>query len=216
METESKKWIKTIILSSVIFIIFSIYLVIRRGYFNLYIANKVFGSTAVVLAGVTLILGPLSKKYQALLSWMMIRKHLGLAALGLALFHIVASLLLQNKFPFPKWYVGEWLPVAMGLLAISIWIYIVKISTKSSKERLGMELWGKQLSLAGRVAFYAIFLHLVTMKYHGWITWFEGKTKQTPELANPQYPPASLFVFLIMLIILLYRAINGYFYKRKS
>jgi len=55
------------------------------------------------------------------------------------------------------------------------------------------------------IAFLAVFAHLIFLKYAGWIEWFGGKTQKTPNLANPQYPPASLFVFLIMAGIIGYR-----------
>lgn len=34
-----------------------------------------------------------------------------------------------------------------------------------------------------------------------------GEVKQTPELANPSYPPASLFVFAFMVVVIAYRLI---------
>lgn len=46
------------------------------------------------------------------------------------------------------------------------------------------------------------------MKYPGWIKWLNGQVKASPELANPSYPPASIFVFLIMVGVVLYRTIH--------
>lgn len=216
MSEETKRWIRTLGIALVVFTILSLYLLIRRGYLNLYIANKVFGSTAVILAGITLVLGPLSKKYLNLSSLMTIRRHLGLTAIGFAVLHIIASLIQQNRFPFPKWYLEEWIPVTFGLVAISLWIYLVKISRNSKIREMGVAIWKRNLSVVGRLAFLAIFLHLAVMKYPGWVRWFQGQTRQTPELANPQYPPASLFIFVFMVCVLLYRIINTYLYKRKG
>ncbi len=81
---------------------------------------------------------------------------------------------------------------------------------------MGSEKWKKTLSILSQIAFVAIFLHLVIMKYQGWIRWFLGKTKQTPELLNPSYPPASIFVLLFIVIVIVYRVINHLIYKSKT
>lgn len=212
---EYKRWIKSFTISFSVFLIFSLYLFLRRGYYNLYIINKVFGSAAVILAGGTLLIGPLAKKFKNVSKLMTIRRQLGLCAFGLALAHTVASLAQQQRFPFPKWYQAELIPVIAGILAIIVWSYMTYISRNEKIKELGVEVWKKRLSIAGRLGFLAIFTHLVIMKYQGWINWVSGKVKASPELANPTYPPASMFVFLFMFGVILYRVIN-YFLHKKS
>lgn len=216
MSEETKRWAKTIGISLVVFIILSLYLIARRGYFNLYIANKVFGSSAVIIAGITLLIGPFSKSHPFLANMMTIRRHLGLSAMALASLHIIASLFQQSKFPFPKWYLEEWIPVVFGVITLSMWIYLTYISRNKKIKDMGVNIWKRNLSLVGRLAFLAIFLHLTVMKYPGWIRWFQGQTKQTSELLNPQYPPASLFVFVFMTIVIIYRTINSIFFKKAN
>src|SRR3989344_6251040 len=122
---ELYRFLKGFVVSAIIFAIFSLYLFLRRGYFNLYIANKVFGSTAVLLSGITLVIGILSKKYTFLASFMTIRRHLGLLALGFAVIHVVLSLTQQNKFPFPQWYLSHWIPILFGIAAVIAWFYLM-------------------------------------------------------------------------------------------
>lgn len=199
------RWLKSIIIALVVFFILSFYLIERRGYYNLYIINKVLGSTAAILAGITLIIGPLSKKFSFFALEMSIRRHLGLTAFFLALLHMVFSLFfLPNKFPF-AWYIKEWLPITFGALAISTWIYMTYISRNSKIKEFGTTLWGGKLSIAGQLAFVLIFLHLTVMKTAGWLKWFNGEVKQTPELANPGFPPASLFVLFVITAVIAYR-----------
>lgn len=212
---EARRWAKTLLLTLAIFAAFSIYLYVRRGYYNLYIINKVFGSSAAVLAGITLLIGPLEKIYKSLTPLMTIRRHLGLTAFGLAVLHIIASLLQQNRFPLFAWYLREWIPVSFGILAIGIWIYMTFISRNEKIKEMGVEAWKRALSIAGQVAFVAIFLHLTIMKYPGWIRWFNGQVRQTPELANPSMPPASIFVFIIMLVVILYR-VKTFFWRSNT
>ncbi len=216
MNTEDRKrWFRSIAIAFVVFILFSIYLFARRGYYNTYIINKVFGSTAVALAGFTLVIGPLSKKFSSVVSYMTIRRHLGLLAFGAAFTHIILSLSQTERFTWFSWYLEEWIPVLFGILAIGIWSYMTFISRNEKIRQMGVDTWKRRLSITGQLGFLAIFLHVTVMKYEGWIRWFNGLAKKTPELANPSYPPASLFVFLIMILVIVYR-VYIYFKFRKN
>jgi len=215
-QQELTRWVQSIVYTFVIFAFFSIFLYLRRGFYNLYIINKVFGSAAAVLAGLTLLIGPLSKRFTYFSHLMTIRRQLGLVAFSLALAHIIASLVQQKRFPFPAWYQGEFIPVIVGILAILVWGYMAYISRNKKIKEMGAEVWKKRLSLAGQLGFLGIFIHLIVMKYQGWIRWFQGQVKQTPELVNPSYPPASLFVFTIMLGIIVYRIIAEYIVRKSA
>lgn len=196
-----------------VFAIFSLYLYVRRGYFNLYIANKVFGSTAAVLAALTLFVGTIYHRFQTLKGLMAIRRQLGLWAIVMALLHIAASLLQTSRFTI-IFYQREWIPIGFGALAVLLWCYMTYISRDKKVLELGVVAWKKKLSFGGKIGFILIFLHLVILKYEGWIRWFKGLVKKTPELANPQYPPASIFVFLILLSVIVVRSVNLLFKKR--
>ncbi len=213
MLEEEKKWMKSIGLSLLAFLVFSVYLYLRRGYYNIYIINKVFGSSAVILASLTLLIGPL-RKLPLFMRMMLYRRQLGLIAFLFAILHVIFSLLQLKRFPFPTWYLSEWLPITFGILAVLVWLYMTYISRNSKIKELGVDIWKKRLSLLGHVGFIAVFFHLVVMKYQGWIKWFQGQIKTSPELAHPSYPPASLLVFIIMAGILLFRLLHHF--QRKS
>lgn len=216
MNETLKRWLRAFIIVFIVFLILSVYLYLRRGYYNIYIINKVFGSAAVVLAGMTLLMGPLSKKFSSLARFMTIRRHLGLLAFGLAVMHIVLSLSQTQRFAWFSWYFNEWIPVGFGILAILIWGYMTYISRNKKIQELGVDLWKNRLSLAGKLGFIAVFLHLTIMKYEGWIRWFTGGVKKSPGLANPEYPPASIFVFIGMLAVILFRIAYSILNKGKE
>lgn len=200
-----KQWMQSAWIGLLVFLSFSLYLYLRRGYYNLYIANKVFGSTSAILAGITLVLGPLARMSDRFDRYVVLRKPLGLTALGLGLLHTIVSLFfLPSKFTLAG-YIKSPLTAILGLIAVFIWLYLAKISDAKTIQAMGSQVWRTRQNLLGRLAFIAIFLHLVIMKYPGWTRWFQGQVKASPELANPHYPPASLFVFIIMLAILIYR-----------
>ena len=205
---ETTWWIKSLTITLAIFVLLAVYLFLRRGYFNLYLANKVFGSTAALIAGITLLIGPLSHRSPAMAHFMPMRRHLGLIALGLAIAHLLASTIFQPiRFPLP-WYLQEWLSTSAGLAALFIWVWLAHISSNKMVQQMGSELWRKQQQWGGKAAFLLVFLHLTIMKYAGWISWWQGRISASPELANPSYPPASLFVFAAMLLIIVYRTIT--------
>lgn len=204
-----KRWIRALAVALIIFIVLSLYLYLRRGYYNIYIINKVLGSGAVVLAGIALFIGPL-RKISFIAFLMTIRRQLGLLAFGFALLHVTASLYQSQRFEWFSWYIEEWIPVSFGILAILIWGYMTYISRNTKIVQMGSDVWKRRLSLAGDVAFLAIFFHLVVMKYQGWIKWFSGDVKQSAELANPSYPPASIFVLIIMLVVIVFRLVYGF------
>lgn len=215
MNATTERWLRAVWIGLFVFIMFSLYLFLRRGYYNLYIINKVFGSTAIVVAGISLLAGPM-RRMRYVSHLMSIRRQLGLLAFGLVLLHVLASLLQTKRFPLFAWYIDAWIPISFGLLAVGVWLYMTYISRNSKIKELGSDVWKKRLSIAGKVAFMAIFLHLVIMKYPGWIKWLNGNVKQTPELANPTYPPASIFVFIFMVTVILYRIIAAVLAKRSQ
>lgn len=213
---DLKRWIKSLVISFFVFALLSFYLYTRRGYYNIYIVNKVFGSEAAILAGFTLLIGPLSKRFATLTSYVTIRRHVGLVAFGLAILHISFSLFQTQRFEWFSWYLEEWIPVAFGILAILVWGYMTYISRNKKIQQLGVEVWKKRLSIAGQIGFVAIFLHLTTMKYPGWIRWLQGQVKQTPELVNPNFPPASLLVLLLMIFVIMYRVVIHFKHGKKD
>ncbi len=213
MKELQKRWAKAIIISLLIFALLIIYLYVRRGGFNIYDANKAFASIAVILAGLTLLIGPVSRKITSVAKYMTIRRQLGLSAFIYAVLHIVASLYLQERFPFPQWYLEEWLPVIMGLIAILVWGYLAFLSRDTKIQKMGGLQWIKHLSSGAQIAFVAVFLHLVIMRHEGWISYLSGHPQQTGSVANPSYPQSSLFIFLFMLLVILYR-IFIYFKRR--
>lgn len=201
------RWFRAITIVLVIFVLFSFYLYLRRGYYNDYIINKVLGSTSAILAGLTLIIGPLAHRNTIFARSMTIRRELGLLALATALIHVFYSVyVLSDRFPY-SWFIQEITPITFGGIAIAIWMYVASISSNKSITALGSDVWRRRQKIAGHTAFIAIYLHLVIMKYQGWIRWVQGQVKQTPELANPLYPPASTFVFIIMTAIIFYRVV---------
>ena len=98
-------------------------------------------------------------------------------------------------------------PVTAGIVAISTWLCIASISTPEKIKKIGATQWVVLQRSGGWIAFIAVYLHLVIMKHDGWIKWWNGHVKASSELANPSYPPASIFVFIILTLVFIFRGI---------
>lgn len=209
-----KRWLRALAISIVLFILLSLYYFLRRGEYDISIFNKTCGSTAAVLAGVTLLIGPL-RRIPFVVYFMTVRRQLGLLAFGFAFLHIFFSLYQTERFAWFSWYLEEWIPVTFGILAILVWVYMTYISRNTQIQKLGADVWKKRLSLSGQIAFVAIFLHLAVMKLQGWIRFFQGEQSgQARGIANPSYPPESLVVVVLMGAIIVYRIFISFKQRR--
>ena len=186
-----------------LFILFSLYLFNRRGFYDLYIINKVFAGVAVFQLGIVLLIGPLCRMFNAFDHFLRFRKEFGIIALFFAVFHGVSSLFfLNNYFPFEKYLTTGKIPFTFGLVGIVILIFIFLISNKKSMNIIGFKIWWMIQFWGVRAAFLVVALHVFVMKAQGWIDWYKKGGANT--LVHPEWPGLGLlegwFIFFIILI----------------
>jgi len=203
-----KRWGQAFLVGVLIFLLYGGYLYFRRESWSISNFNKSFGSTAVLLAGFTLLLHPLASKFSFFYRFMTIRRQLGLLAFLLAVMHVVISLFfIPSRFTL-AWYQQEWVAIVFGAVAIVIWIYLAFISRNQQIIALGSERWQRLQSTLGRIAFFLVYLHLIHLKYKGWVTWFTKGENKSSFLANPQYVQESFLVFIVMTIIIFVKLVQ--------
>lgn len=212
MNESLKRWLRALTVTLIIFFIISLYYSFLRGNYSIFDMNKVLGSTAVILAGLTLLIGPL-RRIPLLVNLMVVRRQLGLLAFGIVIFHVVLSVYQSNSFVWFSWNLNEWIAVVFGIMAITIWGYMAYISRNTKIQNLGADVWKKRISIAGKLGFIAIFFHLTLIGYQDWIEWLHGGVKQTEKLVNPSFPPASFFIFLFMCAIITFRIFTFFKYR---
>src|SRR3989344_3850351 len=123
------------------FTFFSAYLLYRRGYYNLYIANKALAGVAAVLFGIVLLQGPLGKYFTAFDRYLKYRKELGMVGAALALAHVAASyLFLRDHFSVERFYTTGKVPFAFGLSATMLLVVLIAISNSSMMKAMGGKL----------------------------------------------------------------------------
>jgi DMSO/TMAO reductase YedYZ heme-binding membrane subunit len=189
-----RMWINTLILSISVFVFGSAYLFARRGNFDLYIANKVFATTALVLIGLSFALSGLCYFWDFVDTKIIYRKILGLTGFYYSLVHIFVTLfLLPNKFPLPSWILGHVTTVFFATLGLIIFTAMAIASKDDVMHELGSKKW-RMTMRAGYIAYIFIIIHFTMLKYKGWINWFNTK--------EPFLPPLSLLeIFFAVAVI---------------
>lgn len=178
-----------------LFVILSVYLFYRRGYYDLYIANKIFANVSTILLGIVLLIGPLSRLFSFPDRCVQYRKELGIVAFFLALIHVIVS-----RF-FLSSNLSSW-PFIFGLVATIVLVAIFFISFERAMAIIGRERWWKLQYWGIRFAFILVLLHVFIMKWGGWVKWY--KAGGSGDLIHPEWPGAGLLVgwFMIFVIIL--------------
>lgn len=209
----SKKSLKrllpnTLLLSLAVFIFGSLYLYARRGNFDLYIANKVFATTALVLIGLSFALSGLCYFWDFIDTKIVYRKHLGLVGLVYGVVHILVTLfLLPHKFAFPGWIETHGVSFWSAIGALIIFTIMAAISNRYSVRKLGGKNWRLALRV-GYVAYLFIIIHFTLLKYEGWMKWFDTK--------DPFLPPLSMLEIVFAILVILLRIALYIDVKRKS
>ena len=184
-------------------VLLSLYLFLRRGYYDLYIDNKVFAGVSLMLLGTTFLIGPFSRLYSRFDSWVMYRKEIGIIAFFFALLHsLISFFFLPNKFPL-TYFEKNILTFIFGLTAILVLIYLFILSFERVIKYLDRKRWWLVQNWGIRIAGLLVFLHVFIMKYPGWIKWYiQGGGS---ELARPYLPPASLVVSVFAFYVIVVR-----------
>lgn len=204
MNYESiKKYTIAVISSLIVFIALSIYLILRRGYYDLYIINKVFAGTSLIILATVLLIGSLGRLYNFFDPWLVYRKHLGIISFVLAFLHGVTSLFfLPNRFTL-KYFLINYLTFGLGLVALIILGYLFFISFDKFIGNIDKKKWWTYQVWGSRITGILVFFHLVLMKYPGWIRWYQDGGND--ELIRPFMPPASIIAGAFGLLVLLVR-----------
>lgn len=203
-KNEVYKYAKVVFLSSLLFVGFSTYISLRRGYYDLYIINKVLAGVAAIDFSIIILLGPLSRLFNFVDKHLQLRKEFGIVGMVLAVTHAVSSFFfLSNKFPLTFYFEKQLLPFIFGLIAIAILIGLFIISFEKIIILLGRARWWKISYWGMRVLFALTVLHVFVMKWNGWVDWYmKGGTK---ELVHPEWPGGGLLVGWFVAFVLLVR-----------
>lgn len=203
-ENELRKYTIALLLAVAFFIGLSEYIFLRRGYYDLYIANKAFAGTSAVMLGIVFLIGPLSRLFDFADRSLELRKHIGVVAMWAALAHVVSSFFfLPDKFPIERFFTKGLTTTLFGLVATVGLLFVFIISRRSIMTWLTPRRWWPMQYWGLRFIFLFTALHVFVMKWEGWFTWY--KKSGGPELVHPEWPGGGLLVGWFMVFVLLMR-----------
>lgn len=176
------------------------YLVLRRGYLDLYILNKSLATTSLATLGLVLLIGPFSRYFQRFDFLVAYRKFFGLGAFWAAVLHVVLSLFfLPEHFKLSRFFGQVNIPFYFGLAATAVLLVLYALSYDRLIGRMDRRRWWHVHNWGVRVATLLGLLHLVLMKYPGWLKWWaQGGSS---ELVRQYLPPASLVGALFLAFV---------------
>lgn len=187
-----------------VFVVLSVYLFYRRGYYDLYIANKAFAEVSAVLFGIVLLIGPLSRFFSFPDKYVQYRKELGIVGFFMAFLHVIVSLFfLPARFPLERYFASFNWPFVYGVLATLVLLLIFLISNDRAMTKMGREKWWRLQYWGMRIAFALTLLHVFVMKWNSWSSWYQ--TGGGKGLVHPEWPGAGLLVAWFMGFVVLVR-----------
>lgn len=210
-------WKRAITISLFIFGVLFGYAIVRYVIFKgvevahvpLYILNKALAVVAVVLIGLSFVLGPLARFWpRVFVPQLHMRKYLGLLGFGSATLHGSISLLLFTPSYYPKFFsetgklnaTGE-LSMLFGFLSLFIFAIVAITSITTVERSMPKEQW-LLVQRLGYLAFAFVLLHVVIMGYEGWLD---------PSGWPGGMPPITLIAAVAIVFVLLMRLAVAFF-----
>ena len=105
--------------------------------YDLFIANKAFAGTAVILIGLSFFLGPAVRLSKKIAGVLYLRKYLGVLGFGVAAFHAIISLGLFEK----SFYADNQASFLFGALSFLIFAAVSVTSIPSVEKSLHPKQW---------------------------------------------------------------------------
>jgi DMSO/TMAO reductase YedYZ heme-binding membrane subunit/predicted heme/steroid binding protein len=201
---QLRQYAVALILAALIFVSLSLYIFFRRGYYDLYIANKAFAGDAAMLLGIIFLLGPLSRFFAIFDRYIQYRKEIGMVAFFLALAHsLVSFFFLPSKFTVGRYLSAINWPFIFGLTGLILLVILFFISNGWMENKIGAKRWWWLQNWSLRLVVILTVLHVFVMKYAGWIRWYAVGGESF--LAHPELPGGGLLVGWFLVFALLVR-----------
>jgi len=189
-----------IISSLIIAVLTSWYLFWRQGFFDLLIFNKMAALVTILLVGIVLLIGPLSRIYATYSVLLKYRKGWGRLAFLFGLTHAILSYFFL--FPRDRFTLTN-VPFLFGLLSVCVLAVLFLFSFEKLIQLLDRRLWWHLQNIGVRLIGVFGVIHFILLKYKGWFSWLQQN--ETQELARAHLPPASLLLFVFVVFVLVVR-----------
>jgi DMSO/TMAO reductase YedYZ heme-binding membrane subunit len=149
--SNSRDYLVAALIGAVLTVFLGVYLLLRRGYVfaapasagALYVPNKVLAGVAVVLIGLSFLVGPLTRYFNRFDSWLNYRKEIGIVGGLFGILHgLVSAFLIPKKFTleglFSSYSFGT---TIAGLIAMIVFVALITISYQAMIKWIGGVRW---------------------------------------------------------------------------
>ncbi len=204
---NGRDYFVALFVSAVLLVLFSCYLLIRRGYYfdapltadMFFVPNKAIAGVGITLLAFTFLIGPVSRYFDRFDYWVGLRKELGIVGAFYIFAHAVVSyFLLPKKFP-QEWYDFSSAEFAAGLIGVVALFALFAISFQKMIARIGPARWWFLQRWGLRTVMFLAVVHVFDMKWAGWVKWLtKVPAVPTAELAHPWMPGLGILVSIFV------------------
>lgn len=181
------------------------YAVVRYGVEGLSLFNKSSATSTLFLLGIVLLLGPLSRLFTLFDHALKYRKELGVLTFFTGAAHVYLSMFpLARRGPW-GFYQSQPLSAYAGLAGVIIMFILLLLSNVVVERAIGTRVWWKLQYWGARLAFIAIALHFLILKYQGMVKWFVDRGVGGTQ-GMLWLPPISLLAAVFTVFVLIVRA----------
>jgi len=180
------------------------YAAVRYGVEGLSTLNKSLATSTLLLLGIVLLLGPLSRLFAVFDHFLKYRKELGIMTFFTGVTHVYLSMFpLARRGPW-GFYASQPLSAYAGLAGLIIMFILLLLSGAVVERSIGTRVWWKLQYWGARLAFIAIALHFVVLKYQSMVQWFIDRGAGGMQ-GMLWLPPISLLAAVFTFFVLVVR-----------
>lgn len=192
--------VATIVTALTVWLIYR-YAVVLYGVEGLSPLNKSLATSTLLLLGIVLLLGPLSRIFTIFDHFLKYRKELGIMTFFTGVTHVYLAMFpLARHGPF-GFYQSQPLSAYAGLVGLVIMFKLLILSHGAVERMVGTRIWWKLQYWGVRLAFLAIAFHMIVLKYAGWGTWFMSRGLGSLHGAAALPPPGLLGGIFVMFVL---------------
>lgn len=187
--------VAAVVTAAVVWLVYR-YAVVRNGVAGLSSLNKSLATSTLFLLGIVLLMGPLSRLFAIFDHFLKYRKELGIMTFFTGVAHVYLSMFpLARRGPF-GFYQSQPVSAYAGLTGLVIMVLLFVISNAAIERAIGTRTWWRLQYWGARLAFLAIALHMIVLKYAGWGKWL---------LERGSLPPLALLATVFAAFVLVVR-----------
>lgn len=178
------------------------YAAVRYGVEGLSTLNKSLATSTVLLLGLVLLLGPLSRLFTVFDHALKYRKELGIMTFFTGAVHVYLSMFpLARRGPWGL-YLSQPLSAYTGLFALIIMGILLILSNVTIERMIGTRIWWKLQYWGARAAFLLTAVHFIVLKQRGMTEWMGSRGAGNGAL---WLPPLSILAAVFTAFVLVAR-----------